>query len=136
MVFCSGLLSQRTCSLGVSVFPEHGRDCETLMKNADAAMYRAKEDGRNRYHFFTEDLNIHAMERLTLENDSRQAIEEHEFFAISPETAIGAAKITDLKRSLIRWNIPSWDLFLQTNYRSRRKRSDLGDRRTGAQDCL
>ena len=57
-----------SCSLGISIFPEHGADGETLIKNADAAMYSAKENGRNDFRFFTEDMNAQAVERLTLEN--------------------------------------------------------------------
>src|SRR6202034_4830916 len=55
------------CSVGVSIFPEHGTDCETLIKNADAAMYGAKENGRNNFRFFSDDMNAQAAERLTLE---------------------------------------------------------------------
>src|ERR1039457_2656157 len=57
-----------TCSLGISVFPEHGADSEILIKNADAAMYCAKDSGRNNFRFFTKEMNAQVMERLTLEN--------------------------------------------------------------------
>src|ERR1700691_5199679 len=54
------------CSIGISIFPEHGADAETLIKNADAAMYSVKENGRNNFRFFTEEMNAQAVERLTL----------------------------------------------------------------------
>src|SRR5438874_3125150 len=56
-----------TPSIGISVFPSDGVDVETLLKNADAAMYHAKESGRNNYQFFTQDMNTRALERLSLE---------------------------------------------------------------------
>ena len=95
-----------TCSLGVSVFPTHGTDCETLIKNADAAMYCAKERGRNRFQVFTDDLNIQAMERLTLENGLRLALEREEFFLVyQPQMDIASGKIVGLE-ALIRWQHP------------------------------
>ena len=101
-----GFSLSSTCSLGVSVFPEHGTDCETLIKNADAAMYCAKEDGRNRFKFFTEDLNIQAMERLTLENGLRLALERDEFFLVyQPQMDIASGEITGTIRThlVIHW---------------------------------
>ena len=54
------------CSIGISIFPEHGADSETLIKNADAAMYSAKENGRNNFRFFTEDMNAQADRAIDL----------------------------------------------------------------------
>jgi diguanylate cyclase (GGDEF)-like protein/PAS domain S-box-containing protein len=62
-----------TCSLGISIFPEYGADGETLIRPADAAMYCAKDRGRNNFQFFTEDMNAQIVERLTLENSLRLA---------------------------------------------------------------
>jgi predicted signal transduction protein with EAL and GGDEF domain len=56
-----------SCSLGISVFPEHREDPETLMKNADAAMYGAKENGRNQSRFFTDEMNAPVVEHSTLD---------------------------------------------------------------------
>jgi diguanylate cyclase (GGDEF)-like protein len=53
------------CCIGISIFPEHGADSEMLIRNADAAMYSAKESGRNNFRFFTEDMNAQVVERLT-----------------------------------------------------------------------
>jgi diguanylate cyclase (GGDEF)-like protein len=63
-----------SCSVGISIFPEHGTDGEALIKNADAAMYCAKESGHNNFRFYTKDMNAQAVERLTLENDLRLAL--------------------------------------------------------------
>src|SRR5204863_6238608 len=63
-----------TCSVGIAVFPDDGRDAETLIRNADAAMYHAKELGRANYQFFTEQMNRAASRRLALETDLRRAL--------------------------------------------------------------
>jgi predicted signal transduction protein with EAL and GGDEF domain len=71
-----------SCCLGISIFPDHSDDCETLIKFADQAMYCAKGNGGNGLRFFTEDLNAQAVARLTLENDLRLAIERGQFFLV------------------------------------------------------
>ncbi len=68
-----------TASIGVSVFPEDGLDAETLVKNADTAMYRAKANGRHCYQFFTPAINVRARQRQSIEGDLRLALERHEF---------------------------------------------------------
>ncbi len=68
-----------TASVGISMFPADGEDVETLMKHADAAMYHAKDKGRNNFQFFTAAMNIAIEERMILENELRQAIEHNEF---------------------------------------------------------
>ncbi|MGB8731945.1 MAG: EAL domain-containing protein, partial [Candidatus Sulfotelmatobacter sp.] len=96
-----------TCSLGISVFPEHGTNSETLIKNADAAMYFAKENGRNNFRFFTKDLSAQAVERLTLENSLRPALEKNEFFLMyQPQVDIGTGRIIGLE-ALLRWQHPN-----------------------------
>src|ERR1035437_1132928 len=64
------------CSVGISIYPEHGVDGETLIKNADAAMYSAKQSGRNNFRFFTDDMNAQVVERLTLESGLRLALDK------------------------------------------------------------
>ncbi len=99
-----------TCSLGISVFPEHGTNSETLIKNADAAMYFAKESGRNNFRFFTKDLSAQAVERLTLENSLRPALEKNEFFLMyQPQVDIGTGRIIGLE-ALLRWQHPNLGL--------------------------
>jgi diguanylate cyclase (GGDEF)-like protein len=98
------------CSLGISIFPEHGTDGETLIKNADAAMYSAKDYGRNNFRFFTEDMNAQVVERLTLENSLRLALEKREFFLVyQPQMDIVTGKITGLE-ALLRWQHPELGL--------------------------
>jgi diguanylate cyclase (GGDEF)-like protein/PAS domain S-box-containing protein len=68
-----------TTSIGVSVYPDDGADAETLIKNADTAMYQAKEDGRQGYRFFKPAMNVRAMERQSIEESLRRALERQEF---------------------------------------------------------
>jgi diguanylate cyclase (GGDEF)-like protein/PAS domain S-box-containing protein len=94
------------CSMGVSIFPDHGADSETLIKNADAAMYSAKEAGRDNYRFFTEDMNAEATERLTLERALRVALEKKEFFLLyQPQMEMVTGAIVGLE-ALLRWQHP------------------------------
>ena len=105
-----------TCSLGISIFPEHGADCETLIKNADAAMYCAKDRGRNNFQFFTEDMNAQIVMRLTLENGLRRAIEREEFFLVyQPQMDLGSGRITGLE-ALLRWQHPELGLVLPDKF--------------------
>jgi diguanylate cyclase (GGDEF)-like protein/PAS domain S-box-containing protein len=99
-----------SCSVGISIFPEHGADCETLIKNADAAMYSAKADGRNNFRFFTEDMNAQVAERLTLENSLRLALAQEELFLMyQPQMDIATGRITGLE-ALLRWKHPDLGL--------------------------
>ena len=98
------------CSVGISIFPEHGADGETLIKNADAAMYCAKENGRHNFRFFTDDMNAQVVERLTLEHSLRRALDKKEFFLMyQPQMEIATRKITGLE-ALIRWQHPELGL--------------------------
>jgi diguanylate cyclase (GGDEF)-like protein/PAS domain S-box-containing protein len=99
-----------TCSLGISIFPEHGVDGETLIKNADAAMYSAKDIGRDNFQFFAADMNAQAVERLALENGLRLALEKKELFLVyQPQMDINTGKITGLE-ALLRWQHPELGL--------------------------
>ncbi len=94
------------CSVGISIFPEHGEDGETLIKNADAAMYDAKANGRNAFRFFTSDMNTQVLERLTLENGLRSALKNEEMFLVyQPELELATGKITGME-ALLRWQHP------------------------------
>jgi EAL domain-containing protein (putative c-di-GMP-specific phosphodiesterase class I) len=98
------------CSLGISIFPEHGADGETLTKNADAAMYSAKENGRNNFRFFTSDMNDEVVERLTLEHSLRMALGREELFLVyQPQLEIASGRITGLE-TLLRWQHPEMGL--------------------------
>ena len=95
-----------SCSIGVSIFPEHGADCETLIKNADSAMYSAKDCGRNSFRFFAEDMNAQAVERLSVENSLRLALAKKELFLVyQPQMDVATRRITGLE-ALLRWQHP------------------------------
>lgn len=95
-----------TCSLGISIFPQHGEDGETLIKNADAAMYTAKEQGCNTLCLFNDEMNTKVTERLILENDLRGAIDREEFvLEYQPQLNIGTGCVIGLE-ALIRWQHP------------------------------
>ncbi|MGA2980060.1 MAG: EAL domain-containing protein [Terriglobales bacterium] len=99
-----------SCSLGISIFPEHGADGETLIKNADAAMYCAKDYGRDNFRFFTDDMNAQSVERLTLESSLRLALDKKELFLVyQPQMDIGTGRITGLE-ALLRWQHPELGL--------------------------
>ena len=99
-----------SCSIGISIFPEHGTDGEILIKNADAAMYCAKESGHNNFRFYTKDMNAQAVERLTLETSLRLALEKKELFLVyQPQMEIATGRITGLE-ALLRWQHPELGL--------------------------
>lgn len=93
-------------SIGISLYPQDGEDQETLIKNADAAMYHAKETGRNNYKFFNQGMNKNAFERLNMEVDLRQALEQEDFILhYQPQLNIVTGNITGME-ALIRWKHP------------------------------
>jgi len=95
-----------TVSIGVSTFPYDGQDAETLIKNADTAMYNAKENGRNNYQFFEKDMNVRAVERQALEGSLRHALERQEFVLhYQPKVNLETGAITGAE-ALIRWLHP------------------------------
>jgi diguanylate cyclase (GGDEF)-like protein len=104
------------CSIGISVFPEHGADGETLIKNADAAMYSAKDSGRHACRFFTEDMNADLVARLTTENNLRLALERDEFFLVyQPQMEMATGRIIGLE-TLLRWRQPELGLVMPDSF--------------------
>jgi diguanylate cyclase (GGDEF)-like protein len=95
-----------TASIGVSVFPDDGSDVETLVKNADMAMYQAKENGPQSYRFFTPAMNVRAVERQSMEASLRRALERNEFaLYYQPQVNLKTREITGAE-ALIRWTHP------------------------------
>lgn len=96
-----------TPSVGISVYPDDGRDAETLIRNADAAMYHAKEIGRANYQFFTEQMNQSASTRLALENDLRQAVLKGEMRVCYQPVVNASSGRVAAHEALLRWQHPS-----------------------------
>ena len=99
-----------SASIGISLFPTDGTDANTLLKNADAAMYRAKDHGRNNYKFYSADLGAKALERFTLETGLRNALEREEFILhFQPQLETQSGNLVGVE-ALIRWNHPDLGL--------------------------
>jgi predicted signal transduction protein with EAL and GGDEF domain len=99
-----------TASIGIAAYPMDGEDGHALLKHADLAMYKAKEQDRNNFYFFSHDLNIKVMERMMLENSMRRALERNEFFLVyQPQVDARTGRITGVE-SLLRWNHPDMGL--------------------------
>ncbi|MNR77870.1 Cyclic di-GMP phosphodiesterase Gmr [compost metagenome] len=97
---------QITCSIGVTLCPDDGRDAETLLKNADSAMYKAKELGRNNFQYFSAEMNTSVTDRLELLNRLRQAITNEDFVLhYQPKVCLDSHRIVGAE-ALVRWNSP------------------------------
>jgi diguanylate cyclase (GGDEF)-like protein len=97
-------------SLGIAVFPTDGTDPDALVRKADAAMYHAKEAGRNTYRFFSERMNLDSAEHLKLRTDMRRAIEQNEFVLhYQPQIDLASGAIVGVE-ALIRWHHPELGL--------------------------
>lgn len=105
-----------TASIGISAYPDDSKDMQSLLKNADIAMYRAKEQGRNNYQFYSAQMNVHTLERLALESNLRRALERNEFLLhYQPKVDIGSGRITGME-ALVRWQQPAKPLILPAQF--------------------
>jgi len=95
-----------TCSIGISTYPHDGLDEQTLTKNADIAMYQAKAEGKNTFQFYSETLNAHSLERLSLESSLRHALARNEFqLHYQAKWDIASDRISGME-ALLRWEHP------------------------------
>jgi diguanylate cyclase (GGDEF)-like protein len=106
----SGIECHATASIGIAMFPAHGADVHSLIKSADTAMYLAKEDGKNNFRFFTKEAKMPSIERLTLENCLRHALERKEFsLHYQPKVDLTTGQITGVE-ALLRWTHPEYGM--------------------------
>jgi diguanylate cyclase (GGDEF)-like protein len=95
-----------TCSIGVSIYPLDAQDAATLIKQADTAMYAAKEAGRNAYRFYTADMNARVQQRLQIETDMRRGLMDDEFFLVyQPQVEMRTGRASGVE-ALLRWRDP------------------------------
>jgi len=105
-----------TGSIGISSYPIDGDDVETLLKHADAAMYQAKAEGRNRYQFYTASINARALERMSIETNMRKALEAGEFVLhYQPIVAVDSQEVCAAE-ALVRWDAPNLGLISPASF--------------------
>ena len=105
-----------TASMGICLYPQDTRDTTELLRNADTAMYEAKDVGRNSFKFYSHEMTKNAIERVSLENNLRQAIKNKEFFLnYQPQIDLRSNSIIGLE-VLIRWNHPQQGLISPANF--------------------
>ncbi len=99
-----------TASIGISVYPDDGKDSHSLLMNADAAMYLAKERGKNNFQFYTLEMTERSLERMTIERGLRQALVRNELrLHYQPQVALASGMATSVE-ALVRWQHPEWGL--------------------------
>ena len=105
-----------TTSIGIAVYPNDSDSAEALIKNADAAMYHAKGSGRNRYEFYTPEMNARAKERLELESGLQKALQNEEFILhYQPKYGASTQKLVGVE-ALLRWQHPSYGLVMPDRF--------------------
>ena len=103
-------------SIGVALFPDDGRTFDTLLKKADMAMYRAKEVGRNNYHFFNEEMSTQASEHLALRSGLRRALSNGELeLHYQPQVQLGTGRVIGAE-ALLRWNAPGEGMIMPSRF--------------------
>ena len=98
------------CSIGISIFPEHGDDAECLIRNADLAMYASRENGHGNIRFFNDEMHAKAIERLNMDNNLKLALDREEFFLLyQPQIEVESGRISGFE-ALIRWKHPEFGM--------------------------
>jgi diguanylate cyclase (GGDEF)-like protein/PAS domain S-box-containing protein len=114
-----------TLSIGISLYPRDGRDVETLVRNADAALYRAKEEGRNNFYYYTEELTSTVLDRLRIEAALRNAIKNQELVLhYQPQLSLATGRIIGVE-ALLRWQHPELGLLPPARFIGRAEDSGL-----------
>jgi predicted signal transduction protein with EAL and GGDEF domain len=105
-----------SASIGMAIFPNDGTDLESLLKNADVAMYQAKRNGRNTFEFFAKSMSTASVRRLTLESHLRKAIDQKQFeIWYQPVVEVGTGRVASAE-ALIRWRHPEWGIVLPQEF--------------------
>ncbi len=105
-----------TASIGISIYPDDGMDVDTLLKNADFAMYQAKDGGRDNFQFYKSELNLRAVKRHAIESGLRSAIEQQEFVLhYQPKVCLGTGAIRGVE-ALVRWQRPHHGLVMPEDF--------------------
>lgn len=115
-VYVKGYRLKISPSVGISLFPQDGGDTETLIKNADAAMYRAKKEGRNNFQYYSMELTTEAFEKMAMEAALRQSIERHELILYyQPQVCLETGKLVGVE-ALLRWMHPVQGLMVPRQF--------------------
>jgi diguanylate cyclase (GGDEF)-like protein/PAS domain S-box-containing protein len=113
---CNGHQIFISASVGIAVYPRDGEDEAALFRNAESAMYRAKDQGKNRFQFFTPEMNEFAMERHAIENGFRRALEQGEFVLhYQPQVDLQSGQIFSVE-ALVRWQHPEMGLIAPSRF--------------------
>lgn len=114
-----------SASIGISIYPDDGLNAEQLMRNADAAMYHVKENGRHKYHFYTRELTTTAYDRVTLEIDLKKALGTDQILVYyQPQISLKTKKITGVE-ALVRWQHPELGLLQPKQFLAIAEQCDL-----------
>jgi len=124
-VLIEGELIYPRMSIGVALYPDNGKDSDTLLKNADAAMYKAKKSGGQTYSFYTESMTVEAYKRITLEQELKEAIVKGDLRVYYQPQIDTYNKVLTGMEALVRWQHPKRGLILPSEFIAMLEESDL-----------